>query len=780
MNWVRELCDLYEKNKDSAGKVETGRYGEDVILLPVFHTTVKAQITVTLTPDGEFYRADRVSGDDSLTVIPVTDESASRTAGIAANPLCDNLKYLAGDYMEYVISDKDEDNTQYHRLYMEGLKRWAESEQSHEKVRAVYAYLLKNELMKDLFDSEVLIPDVDGKIRSAKYDDKKDEKKAGKIEGIRQAAAFVRFVIGAEGEKSKCWLDNTLHDAYIRYCRASAQEKGISYLTGETGAISYLQPKKIRSEGDSAKLISSNDESGFTYRGRFNDKTEAFAIGYEDSQKIHNALKWIIRKQGKTYGGLSVVTWESDLNKLPDWSSDTDSICEEYESWDDEKEQKQQYEGTDSKTAARFLAAMNGYHNILIKSPEKINSNVMIMAFDAATPGRLSVAEAAQLSSSAYLDSISRWHEDCKWKQIKYKNKAVCKYEGVPSVKGIAELLYGTEENGGLVLKGSNDKRKPEICNRLRPCIIYGRPVPQDMVNLAVRRASAPESFDSELVWKQVLGLACSLVKKKESEKGSKEVWSVELNTESCDRSYLYGRLLAAADMIERQTYGKDEKRVTNAMRLMNAFSKRPYSTWKIIEEHLTPYLDKLKDGERAAYSHLLDRLCQKFGEGEFENKDALSGLYLLGYHSQSLDFYRKSEENSKEAEPEASQSDERSDRSYLYGRLLATADRIEYRTYDRDEARQTNAKQLMSSFSLRPFRIWQTIEERVQPYMAKLKTAERIRYEKLLNEIFGKFSEGDFEKEEPLDGLYLLGFHKQSYNFNHFNDKSKEEKEND
>ena len=68
-------------------------------------------------------------------------------------------------------------------------------------------------------------------------------------------------------------------------------------------------PKKIRNEGDGAKLISSNDSQNFTYRGRFVSKEEAFAVGNETSQKIHNALKWIIRKQGTFFDTLAVVTW---------------------------------------------------------------------------------------------------------------------------------------------------------------------------------------------------------------------------------------------------------------------------------------------------------------------------------------------------------------------------------------------------------------------------------------------------------------------------------------
>ena len=73
-------------------------------------------------------------------------------------------------------------------------------------------------------------------------------------------------------------------------------------------------------------MISSNDDDGFTFRGRFRNKEEAFAIGYEDSQKVHNALKWIIRKQGVYYDGMYLVTWESNLQPLPNWQADSDTI----------------------------------------------------------------------------------------------------------------------------------------------------------------------------------------------------------------------------------------------------------------------------------------------------------------------------------------------------------------------------------------------------------------------------------------------------------------------
>ena len=91
----------------------------------------------------------------------------------------------------------------------------------------------------------------------------------------------------------------------------------------------------------------------------------------------------------------------------------------------------------------------------------------------------------------------------------------------------------------------------------------------------------------------------------------------------------------------------RDAGRSTNAKRYMSTFAQRPYTTWKVIEENLQPYLMKLKISERKYYENLLDEICQLFDWEEFSKNEKLDGLYLLGFHSQSYDLktYKKEEE---------------------------------------------------------------------------------------------------------------------------------------
>lgn len=646
MSYVNELIDLYNKNQDKIGVIE---YRGDIpyVLLPPFHTTVTAQITVTIDQNGNFMRAELVAQDDKMTIIPVTEKSGSRTAGKEPHPLCDNLRYLAGDYKDYY-----KDDGVCNELYMSQIEKWEKSTCSHEKVKAIYLYLKKATLIKDLVEQKIIKLNDNNQI-----DDKEN------MEGIVQTKAFVRFIIRSTGENlhreipDECWKDRTLQDCYIKYVRSQEREKGMCYLTGNMESISYLHSKKIRNEGDGAKLISANDSQNFTYRGRFANREEAVAVGSETSQIVHNTLKWIIRKQGAFFDTMTIVTWESDQLSMPKWNMDTESIITEYEneqeendwdSWDDDWSEEEEVSDGNPITAEKFYKALNGYGKKVDNT-----SNMILLAFDAATPGRLAMIENVTLDTARYLKNIEKWHNDCNWIHEKWKDGKRIQFWGMVGVRDIADILFGIENKGKLsIVDGNGKKLYAEVAKRLLPCIWYGSNIPYDYVNLAVVKASNPLTYKERKNWERVLTLACSMVKKNEKDR-NKEEWNVALDKSAKDRSYLYGRLLAVADRIEYMTYdAKDNGRITNAKRYMSTFSQRPYETWKVIEENIQPYLAKLDVVKRKYYENLLSEICNLFDIDKFKENKKLDGLYLLGFHSQEYDL-RFKKENSEEKKEE-------------------------------------------------------------------------------------------------------------------------------
>lgn len=191
---------------------------------------------------------------------------------------------------------------------------------------------------------------------------------------------------------------------------------------------------------------------------------------------------------------------------------------------------------------------------------------------------------------------------------------------------------------------------------QLLPCIIYGKHIPSELVQNLTQRASAPLAFDPKFYnHNRVLKTACALIRKQELEnhperlKGANDVDKLlDLDKTSTDRSYLFGRLLAVADKLERDTFDMGEDRVTNAKRLWNMFSVRPYYTWGILRGRLIPYINKL--GKKAdRYQIEMQEISSMMSPEVFSSTARLSSLYLLGYDHEMKYLFTKKEKLSND-----------------------------------------------------------------------------------------------------------------------------------
>lgn len=617
MSWTQELYKVYEQQCG----VE---HNDRTVLLPVSHSTANAQIEVTLKQDGSFVSARALSKEEGLnTIIPVTEDSGGRTSGICAMPFADKLIYLCGDYHAYT----EKNNLQHYGAYLEQLGRWHTSPYTHPAVDAVYAYISQGTLMKDLICEHVLTLDEE----TGKLADKV------MIAGIPQADAFVRFRVF--GNTLETWLDKSLYNCFIAWNGSESEQTGLCYATGETGSVTYKHPSKIRNTGDKAKLISANDESGFTYRGRFADKTEAISVSYDFSQKMHNALRWLIQRQGISiqetgkrkeslqFDTLQLIVWTSSLQDPPVlMNSALDPDDDEY------------FEETginDTEPLYRdFL-----WKRIFGTKQFDITSKVMIMGVDAATTGRLSIAIYEELEYSRLLEQLCKWHEETSALRYDPKNK-VSRLNSF-AVRDIINCAYGLENSQGFL------DAKPEIIKdnvlRLLPCITQGRKLPADIVQNLMKKASNPLAYDK--CFRRVLEIACGMIRKHNID-WKKGVSSMAYDPNETDRSYLYGCLLAIADAAESASYDEADKgkRVTNAKRYWNMFAKHPNATWAVIEKQIRVYMVKL-GAKSIRYEKMLNEIMSKFKLNEFSDNSPLSPAYLLGYHHFNAEIYKKKEE---------------------------------------------------------------------------------------------------------------------------------------
>ncbi|MFB6468297.1 type I-C CRISPR-associated protein Cas8c/Csd1 [Cytobacillus sp. Hz8] len=622
MSWLLDLYETYEENLEQVGKIEKKTNDQEFTLLPISHTTQNAHIEVLVTENGDFHSAQVIDKSSASTLIPCTEDSSSRAGSkIAPYPLHDKLSYVAGDFVKYGGKIKKEEPFSY---YIKQLEDWAKSSYSTPKVNSIYKYLSKRQLIQDLVASNILWLDEEGQLLD-KWD-KKAEALYGEKPQIfsvingSQESAFVRFDVYSPNEiLTNVWKDQDMYESFIHYYNDSLGEEDFCYVTGERLPGTERHANKIRNAADKAKLISANDTSGFTFRGRFNKSNEVASISYDVSQKAHNALKWLINRQAKIIDQRVFLVWSIDGHKVPDLTEDAYDTFMFNENVSDAGETQS---FTNQEFAFEFAKALAGYRNNL-STKSKIN----ILILDSATTGRLAVLYYRNIQKELYLDRLVNWHSTCVWLHRYRKNREGerVQFYGAPSMKDIAFAAYGPN---------ASDKIVKGLMERMFPCVIDQRKIPLDIIRSALYRASNPVSME-RWEWEKTLSITCALINKKEE-------YKVALDLENNDRDYLFGRLLAIADVLERRALGPEESRSTNAIRYMNAFSKHPERTWITIQDSLQPYQVKL--GKKGSFlSGLIDEVASRISFENFNNRP-LSGKYLLGFYSQRHELYQKKE----------------------------------------------------------------------------------------------------------------------------------------
>ena len=568
----------YENQVHMLGRKEEGKE----LLTPVAHMIQNAQIEITINANGGFVNAHTVNSDDAKTIIPVTVESANRTGdNTRAHPLSDQLRYLAP-----FGQDK-------HAAYLAQLEKWSASEFSHPKVQAILCYIKSGNIMSDLAQAGVISLNEEGKIAS------------GKIENSEYTKCLIRWQVTPLMPEA-CWTDTSLYESYIAYyANACADSKtDICFISGETDMVCDMHPKGVVAINFGAKLISANDSAGFTYRGRFSQANQAYSVGYETSQKSHAALRWISANYGVIMGGRTFLCWTPQGQTQPSM----DYLGISFEA---------------AEEPAKFISYRQQLAETIgsYKQSLKPEDDIIITALDAATTGRLSITYYNELKASVFFERLEHWYSSCCWNYGK-KTQSPC-------LRQIINFAFGVQR-GELI--ECDDKVLREHIQRILRCVVDRQPIPYDIAKALAVRAGSPLSYNGNNRTRLVT-TACAIIRKYHNDKENREVWKLGLDKVNKDRSYLFGRLLAAAELSEQATYAPDEKRETNAIRMMTAFSRRPMDTWKILRESLIPYFIRLKPGMRVFYEKLIDEIFDMLDTKDL-NK-ALDSVYLLGYSHQ-------------------------------------------------------------------------------------------------------------------------------------------------
>lgn len=627
MGWIQNLCAVYDRNTEIQS-MEKG-------LLPIGFIEQAAQLEVMID-QGKFSYARVLAKAESMTRIPSTIESSSRSGkNPAAHPLFDKLKYIAKDY------DKFSEETGSYANYRVFLEAWCQTEYAHPLVQELFAYLEQGTLIQDLVSAGVLFLNEQNKLVEKWKGEGKPEI-FQMLPGTQgQGDAFVRFVVNGV----PLWLDSELATLFTAFYQRRLAENGMTDLdmiTGESMPVTLRIPSKVRNSADMSKLVSSNDSQGFTFRGRFTTPEESMSMGYLSSQKAINALKWLIVKQGRTFGETVFVSWGSKITDLRDFN-ESSSLFD----FDEELPEAQfdTYEAF-SKALNRALA---GY----LSKPLAADEDIVTLGLEAATPGRLSIIYYQQTSSSQLFANVLYWHKTVSWYKTAFQeHKETGKkmpYQTIasPGFRKIVKTLYG---------ESASDKLLASSVKRLVKCVQERQPLPRDFMQKAVVKATNPYGKTTD-EYNQVLETCCAIIRKYYIDEarinGKEEELPVRTDQECTDISYLSGRALAVMHRIEEVSRLKGDanemKRETNAMRYMGQFVRYPKTTLLSLQIKLRPYLLRLTS---QYYEDLLNDIISQMGQNGLEDTP-LSGKFVLGYHAQLHDLKFGYQENKAKAEKE-------------------------------------------------------------------------------------------------------------------------------
>lgn len=572
-------------------------------LTPVSHILQNAQIEITLTDEGKFLSAVPVSKGDESTIIPATEESAGRTSRPEPHPLCDQLAYLAPS------DDKK------HEAYLALLTAWAESPYSHPLVRAVLTYVRSGTILSDLERERIIVRNADGSLGS------------GKLAGTDYAKCLVRWrmIPAPDEEKSESYRNPALFEKWASFYNdlRVGQPHGICQISGEEDVLCQSHPKGTLSSAYGAKLISANDSANFTYRGRFATPEAAVSVGYTASRMAHSALRWLATNHGKQSGDRIFLCWNPEGKETPG------NLLYAFDAGEDKRDFVSYRE--------ELRKTLDGYGNKL-----RPQDDVVIAALEAATTGRLSVTYYTEMKSADLLDRIEHWYDTCAWDGGKYNVPT-------PSFWEIILCAFGKPSGNGLSLDKRDAKLAGKYFQKLLSCLTEGRSIPPDLLRALAARADTPQAYEAGPL-ARIRHTACALIRKYRNDQAKREEWKVTLDTENRDRSYLFGRLLAVLEQAEAATYGKEDRRETNALRRLTRYTQQPMHTARALYEKLNPYLNRLmrnKPGLYRQYRALFDQLFGLLDELEHTSlNEPLEDVYLLGYSSQRSALFTKQEQN--------------------------------------------------------------------------------------------------------------------------------------
>ena len=626
MSFLSALYHSYD-SAEKAGLVDK-HDGNETILLPLYHTSLNSTgkniIKIILTETGHFYKAEILDKGAEI-IFPVTDKSVARTGkNFSAHPLTDKFSY-------YLTEEPIK-----HENYLKELNKFIDnlspSSDCFKFMKIVKNFITLEDMYLLIFSD--IFPGYDYKLKGNMlyYTSGKKELK------IKLDNYFLTFEILNFKDKKSFNVTNyvDLHQAYIRYVESRGETKGICCISGQMQSITT----KHRGIMGNAKVVSvSNNKE--TYYGRFKDKSDILSVGYQTSEKAHLMLKFLLDNKNS-------CRWMGDQQYLINWFSDDIKNHQEFDLTD---MKRIRFSGLKTNKINKPVTVDNkevgnafgfGWDNL------NYDSQYYLAIVDQASNGRISIKYFRELPTSELKRNLQTWHEKYHWYLF---NKNSLKYEhATASFYQIMKATYGIERDGELILPKKSFQK--DLYVKMIGYLIDGARMPKFISKQLAINIRQRHRYDK--TWKDVLFVAQGILNN-ERQGG----YDTMLDKENNNCSYLYGRLLAIYDLIEQNTFVKEnqnkDKRLTNAQNYWTVYNRTPATTMKLLENKVKPYEKKLRVSKPGLFyklekekSEIINKL-HDFAYSEQLADKSLDFDFIFGYQAE-IDFvYTKKEKEEKQ-----------------------------------------------------------------------------------------------------------------------------------
>ena len=603
MGFIDSLMQTYavlEKNGDAG-------------IAPTYHKIWKADIEITLNADAEAIEIRKLEKNELETIIPATSASKTRTsAKVAPFPLSDQVKYLA-----------DCGNSKYITGYLEQLGEWMSSEHTHAFLPIIYKYVSSGTIGADL---EKWLH--------------KNPKKEFSITDYEKKV--VRWVVATGDPCAECWKNKELIHSWQAFYEAKTNTDSlnqvVSILDGSIGTYTELHEKAINTHSN-GKLISKNDDDGFTYRGRFTKNDIILPISEKSSFELHQALRWVVGKHG-----LRVSKPAKNPRYLCVWMISEPSV---------EINPIKSLLSHDKKAAGSIVTPLDqnmlkelyaGQHQLDFTKDS--TDKVVVAVIGGRTDGRLSLEDYSEFSSNQLFDNFAKWDFGCQWETW---DSTGSKYVKTPSFYDLINCSAGVAKinDAGNVEYILSDARFAVMMRDLVQAKIYGSRIPLSIVRMLTGKADHAVDFDP-LVRKRLEFTTRAALRKYYLDYYGKE-FKFMLDETNLDRSYLFGRLLAVYRKAENDVISKDKPRPTRAERMQSAFAKNPTLILQKLDEQYNKVWKKQltkKYGHAKRYDLCIENIMAMLANNytQAELRQPLEPSYLFGLYAQYESFFKKTE----------------------------------------------------------------------------------------------------------------------------------------